>query len=121
MERGNPEQTRKAVDDVLNRVGNGVGVLFFAEGTRSLSGRLRPFKKGAFRLAISQQLPILPVTVVGTRDIQRPKSLLIFPGKIRMVIHPPIEVDGGWDDGNMPELMAQTRDVIASVLPEELR
>jgi 1-acyl-sn-glycerol-3-phosphate acyltransferase len=121
VERGNPEQARKAVNDALNRVGNGVGVLFFAEGTRSQDGKLLPFKKGAFRLATSQQLPILPVTIIGTRDIQRSKSLLIFPGKISMVIHPPIEVDGAGDTGTVPVLMEKTRNAIASAQPEELR
>lgn len=118
VERGNPEQTRKAVEDALNRVGNGVGVLFFAEGTRSKDGRLLPFKKGAFRFATSQQLPILPVTIIGARDIQRANSLLIFPGKMRMVIHPPIEADGHWTDRDIPQLMERTRATIASVLPE---
>ena len=94
VERNNPQQSRKSVADAMKRVGNGVGVLFFAEGTRSVDGKLLPFKKGAFRFAMNQQLPILPVTIIGTRDIQKPKSLQIFPGKISMVIHPPIEVDG---------------------------
>ena len=121
VERGNPEQARKAVDDALSRVGNGVGVLFFAEGTRSQDGKLLPFKKGAFRFATGQQLPILPVTIIGTRDIQRSKSLLIFPGRISMVIHPPIEVDGAGDTGTVPMLMEKTRNAIASAQPEELR
>jgi len=120
VERGNPEQTRKAVDEALNRVGNGVGILFFAEGTRSQDGRLLPFKKGAFRFATSQQLPILPVTIVGARDIQKANSLLIYPGKMRMVIHPAIKCDGHWTDGDIPQLMEQTWNTIASALPEEL-
>lgn len=121
VERGNPEQTRGAVDDALNRVGNGVGVLFFAEGTRSQDGRLLPFKKGAFRFATSQKLPILPVTIIGTRDIQRAKSLLIFPGTIRMVIHPAIEACGDWTEQDIPRLMEQTRATVAAALPGELR
>lgn len=121
VDRNNPEQARKAVADALDRVGDGVGLLFFAEGTRSQDGKLMPFKKGAFRVATSQKLPILPVTIVGTRDIQKPKSALIFPGKIRLVIHPAIEVDGRDEAGDILDLMAQTRKVIASALPEELR
>ena len=121
VDRNNPEQARKAVADALDRVGDGVGLLFFAEGTRSQDGKLMPFKKGAFRVATSQKLPILPVTIVGTRDIQKPKSPLIFPGKIRQVIHPAIEVDGRDEAGDILDLMAQTRKVIASALPEELR
>jgi len=120
VDRGNPEQTRKAVSDALERVGNGVGILFFAEGSRSLDGKLKPFKKGAFRLAASQGLPILPVTIVGTRNIQRPKSMMILPGKARLVIHPAIEVKGD-DAQSIRELMTQTRAAIASAMPEELK
>ena len=120
VDRGNPEQARKAVSDALERVRDGVGILFFAEGSRSTTGKLRPFKKGAFRLAASQGLPILPITIVGTRDIQRPKSMLITPGKARLVIHPAIEVQGD-DPQEIRELMTQTRDVIASAMPDELK
>lgn len=121
VDRANPEQARKAVSDALESVGDGVGVLFFAEGTRSPDGKLKPFKKGAFRVAASQKLPILPITIIGTRDVQKPKSLAIFPGHIRMVIHPAIEVTGAEDNETIRDLMAKTRDAIASALPEELR
>jgi 1-acyl-sn-glycerol-3-phosphate acyltransferase len=121
VERGNHEQTRKAVDEALQRVGNGVGILFFAEGTRSMDGKLLPLKKGAFRFATSQQLPVLPVSIVGTRDVMKAKSLLIFPGTVRLVIHPPIEAREDWGEKDIPGLMQQTRDAIASALPAELR
>jgi 1-acyl-sn-glycerol-3-phosphate acyltransferase len=117
VERGNHEQTRQAVDEALGRVGNGVGILFFAEGTRSMDGKLLPFKKGAFRFATSQRLPVLPVSLVGTRDVMQAKSLLIFPGTIRMVVHPPIAAREDWDGGDIPDLMQQTRDAIASAFP----
>ena len=64
-----------------------------------------PFKKGAFRVAVSQKLPILPVTLIGTRDIQKAKSLIIVPGKMHMVIHPAIEVSGEDDPETIRELM----------------
>lgn len=121
VDRANPEQARKAVSAALEGLGDGVGVLFFAEGTRSPDGKLQPFKKGAFRVAMSQNLPILPVTIIGTRDIQKPKSLQIFPGRIRMVIHPAIAVDGAEEAVTIRDLMTQTRDAIASALPAEFR
>ena len=121
VDRGNPDKARNSISDALERVGDGVGVLFFVEGTRSQDGKLRPFKKGAFRVATSQKLPILPVTIIGTRDIQKPKSMMIFPGKVRMVIHPVIEVGDGEHAGDIRELMTQTRAAIVSALPEELR
>lgn len=121
VDRSNPDQARKAVSDALAGVGDGVGVLFFAEGTRSADGKLGPFKKGAFRVAASQNLPVLPVTIIGTREIQKPRSWLIFPGSIRMVIHPAIEPEGESDAETVRYLLTSTREAIASALPEELR
>ena len=121
VDRSNPERARKSVSDALDRVGNGVGVLFFAEGTRSLDGKLKPFKKGAFRVASSQQLPILPITIIGTRDIQKPRSLFIFPGRVKMIIHPAIEVSESEAAVDILDLMTRTRTAIASALPQELR
>ena len=121
VDRSKPELARKAVKDALDSVGDGVGVLFFPEGTRSLDGKMGPFKKGAFRVAINQKLPILPVTLLGTRGIMKAKSLMIFPGKMHMVIHPAIEVTGSEDAEGMRELMEKTRQVIDSALPPELR
>lgn len=121
IDRSKPDLARKAIKDALDLVGDGVGVLFFPEGTRSLTGKMGPFKKGAFRVAASQKLPILPVTLVGTRDIQRARSLMIVPGKMHMVIHPAIEVSGSEDPDVIRELMSKTRETINSALPPELR
>lgn len=120
IDRSDPEQARRAVSEALNKVGDGVGILFFAEGSRSKDGRLRPFKKGAFRLAAEQNLPILPVTVSGTGKIQPAKTILFFPGRAKMVIHPAIEVPEG-QTHDVRELIQETRAAIASALPEELR
>ena len=85
VDRSNPEQARRAVRDALDSVGDGVGILFFAEGTRSPDGRLGTFKKGAFRVAAAQDLPILPVTIIGTRDIQKPRSWLVSSSRHAML------------------------------------
>ena len=116
VDRSNPRRARAAVKEALERLGDGVGILFFAEGTRSLDGKLLPFKKGAFRLALEQQLPILPVTVRGTREIMPAKTLRLFPGRGTMVIHPAIETTGrGLDETDT--LLEETRVAIASALP----
>lgn len=120
IERRNPKQAAKAITEALSRLGEGIGILFFPEGTRSLDGHLLPFKKGAFRTAIDQQLPILPVTVVGTRDILPAKSLHLFPGTARLVIHPPIETSGAVLE-DLESLMERTRDTIRSAMPADLQ
>jgi 1-acyl-sn-glycerol-3-phosphate acyltransferase len=120
IDRKNPRKARAAVTAALDRLGDGVGILFFAEGTRSLDGKLQSFKKGAFRLAIEQQLPVLPVTLLGTRDIMPAKSLRVFPGRGTMIIHRPIETRG-MDSAQLDGLVQQTREAIASAMPIELR
>lgn len=117
VDRRDPKQARMAIREALERLGNGIGVLFFPEGTRSLDGHLLPFKKGAFRLAIDQGLPVLPVTLVGTRDILPARSLKIFPGSVRMVVHPPIGPEGR----DVDRLMEETRQAISSAMPPDLR
>ena len=120
VDRRNPVQARKAVSDATGGLHGGVGVLFFAEGTRSLDGRLLPFKKGAFRIALSQQLPVLPVTIIGTGAVWPSKSLRLFPGRVRLIIHPAITAEGESAD-NLRSLMNRTRDIIASALPDEFQ
>jgi 1-acyl-sn-glycerol-3-phosphate acyltransferase len=120
VDRKNPKRARQALEEALQRLGNGIGILFFAEGTRSMDGRLLPFKKGAFRTAIEQQLPLLPVTVVGTTDILPNRTLSLFPGRARLVIHPAIET-GGMDLSQVDDLMMTSKKIIASALPERLR
>lgn len=116
VDRRNHAQASKAINEALQRLGDGIGILFFPEGTRSRDGKLLPFKKGAFHTAIDQQIPVLPVTVSGTRDIMPTRSLRLFPGKARLVVHPAIETAGMTHD-DLPELLRRSREVIASGLP----
>jgi 1-acyl-sn-glycerol-3-phosphate acyltransferase len=120
IDRRNPRLANQAIAEALDRLGEGIGIFIFPEGTRSPDGKLIPFKKGAFRLAIEQNLPVLPVTMLGTRDILPANTLKIFPGRARMVIHPAIETDG-LDLTHTRELMSAAKKAISSALPEELQ
>jgi 1-acyl-sn-glycerol-3-phosphate acyltransferase len=117
VDRSDPEAAKAAINEALERIGDGVGILFFPEGTRSVDGKLKAFKKGAFRIAADQQLPVLPLTLIGTADILPARSMFITPGKARIVVHPPI-VPG---EKSALELMQASRTAIASALPEEAR
>ena len=119
IDRKNPTHARRTIEKTLDSLGNGIGILFFAEGTRSPDGKLLPFRKGAFRIAIEQQLPVLPVTLIGTRNILPPKSFKPFPGRARMVIHPAVETDG-MSMAQIGELMIRVKTVISSAQPQEL-
>lgn len=117
VDRANPEAARKAIHEALERIGDGVGILFFPEGTRSPDGRLKSFKNGAFRLAAEQQLPVLPLTLLGTREIMPPKTLRVSPGRAKIVIHPPIPAGGS----TSRDLANEARTRIASAMPSEAR
>ncbi len=93
----------------------GISVLLFPEGTRSPTGRMLPFKKGGFVLAVDSGLQILPMSISGTFPILPPGWRGLLPGRIRITVHPPIPTVGlGPDD--IEALTAQVRDTIASGL-----
>jgi 1-acyl-sn-glycerol-3-phosphate acyltransferase len=69
-------------------------VIMFPEGTRSASGELQPFKKGAFVLAIQSGVDVVPAAISGSREIMKKGSLLIRPGTVRVRFGTSISVAG---------------------------
>lgn len=67
-------------------------IIVSPEGTRSHDGQIKPFKKGAFRLADAENLPLIPVTIMGARYRIPNKSLNVVPGKVDIVIDKPVYV-----------------------------
>jgi 1-acyl-sn-glycerol-3-phosphate acyltransferase len=120
IDRSNPEAARSSINAAKERIKNGTSILFFPEGTRSSDGLLHEFKKGAFVMALDMGLPLLPLTIIGTRDVLPNNSTDLFPGRAKLVIHPPIPT-GGYDSGNIAELMEQARASIQSGLEEHAK
>ena len=89
----------------------GVSVIIFPEGTRSPDGRISPFKKGGFVLAVDSGVPIVPVILHGTRSIMPKKQLRIVPGTVVMEITDPIELSG-YTRNNKDALMLRIRTII---------
>jgi 1-acyl-sn-glycerol-3-phosphate acyltransferase len=85
--------------------------MVFAEGTRSPDGRIHEFKKGGFMVAVAHKMPILPVTVNGSRRVMPKGSLVFHPGKIQVVVGDPIDTSGYTAD-TVDELIAKTRQLI---------
>lgn len=100
-----------------NRIVNGTSVIFFPEGTRSRDGKLKSFKRGAFTMALDLGIPILPVTIIGTRKILPPGTIDLFPGRATMIIHQPIDVSD-YKEGGLDDLMKRTQETIATALVE---
>jgi 1-acyl-sn-glycerol-3-phosphate acyltransferase len=70
---------------------NGLSLIVFPEGTRSPDGRIARFKGGSFYLALEAGLPIVPLSVVGTRHVMLKGRLATYPGRVRLVVHDPID------------------------------
>jgi 1-acyl-sn-glycerol-3-phosphate acyltransferase len=115
IDRSDTKSAVATINAAKTKIVNGTSVLFFPEGTRSSDGKIRPFKKGAFKFAIDLGIPILPVTINGTRRILPKGSLDLMPGGATMIIHKPISVKG-YSEENMNRLMDQTRMIINSSL-----
>lgn len=75
-------------------IGDGVSLIVFPEGTRSRDGRVARFKGGPFLIAIDAGLPIVPVSVSGSRHVMQKGRLMTRPGTVRVVVHEPIPAGG---------------------------
>ena len=85
------EEVNSGIAEVTKR---GHSLIIFPEGTRSNDGRPAHFKRGAFRIAISNQLTIVPVSIEGTWDVWAPGSKSVRPGHIQTKLHQPIPTKG---------------------------
>lgn len=103
------DSVRRAVD-VMKR---GLHMVIFPEGTRSRDGRMLPFKKGPFYLAMDSGIPVVPVSMVNTFQIWPKGRFYIKPLTARVVFHEPIDPKSF---ASRDELVNAVRDTIASVL-----
>lgn len=113
IDRSNTQKAIESINNAKAKISDGSSILFFAEGRRSDSDVMLPFKKGAFRLALDMQLPILPMTILGTEKIVPSQSITLFPGRAKIILHKPIETTS-FNYNNMQQLMDETRRAIES-------
>jgi 1-acyl-sn-glycerol-3-phosphate acyltransferase len=117
IERLNPKKAHAGIDLGAKLLKEGYSFVAFPEGTRSTDGRLGDFKKGVFIMAIKAQAPIIPITIVGSGEIQPPGEYSIHPGCIKIIFHDPI-ITAGMQIEDRHRLVQLTRDAIASALPQ---
>jgi len=95
IDRKNRQNAIVSLDKAAVRIPKmGMSVIVFPEGTRTVTGELKPFKKGGFVFALKSGMPLLPVTILGSRDLAPRKTKTVLPGKIQVKIDPPIYPDG---------------------------
>jgi 1-acyl-sn-glycerol-3-phosphate acyltransferase len=116
VDRSNREAAIESVRAAAEVLRHGLNMVIFPEGTRSVDGRLLPFKKGPFHLAMETNVLVVPVTILGTAECWPKGTWVMKPGTATLVFHSPI------DPAHFPDrdaLMAAVRERIASALPED--
>jgi 1-acyl-sn-glycerol-3-phosphate acyltransferase len=111
---------RKAIESMLNAgkmVKAGKSVLTFPEGTRTKTGDLNVFKKGAFLLAINAGVPIIPIAIEGTGAIFPANKIVFKPGNASLKILDPIETIG-YNKNNVQELIDKCHGLISEAKAE---
>lgn len=85
VDRSDAESRRSSLEKLVRFLNQGISIVVAPEGTRNNSSEiLLPFQKGAFRLAIETQIPILPMAIIGADKIMKRGSLLLSPGKVKI-------------------------------------
>jgi 1-acyl-sn-glycerol-3-phosphate acyltransferase len=113
IKRGQNREALQSLLDAAERLKLGRSIHIFPEGTRSVDGRLLPFKRGAFIIARKAGVPVLPVTIVGSQLITPKKSLRIRKGTVKLIVGEPIDPARY---GSVEELQQAVYDVISSNL-----
>jgi 1-acyl-sn-glycerol-3-phosphate acyltransferase len=99
-------QTRAALD-------SGTSLIVFAEGKRTLTGRIGPFEEGAFRMAVQFGCPIVPVSTVGSFEFNRKDRWWLHPSKIIVRIHDTIDTTG-MKKGDVDALIEHVRAIMTT-------
>jgi 1-acyl-sn-glycerol-3-phosphate acyltransferase len=118
IDRKNQKSAHGSIQEAATRIHEGASVILFPEGTRGRSYALRPFKKGAFVLAIEAQAPVVPVAIHGSIEVQPKGAIRVHAGRIDVHFLPPIATAGlSYDDRDALARTAYAR--IAECLERE--
>ncbi len=118
VERDNRDAAIQSIRKAGEVMSQGINMTVYPEGTRSPDGRLLPFKKGPFHLAIETGVPVVPITMLGTYEMMPKGRMFTKGGTATVVFHPPMDPKLY---ASREELMQAVHDVINSALPEDKR
>jgi 1-acyl-sn-glycerol-3-phosphate acyltransferase len=94
VDRSSGAGARRSLDAAAEKIRTGASVLLYAEGTRTPDGRLQPFKRGAFHLAVKAGVPVVPLTINGSYPLLPKGSAVVQPGRVELVLEDPIPIAG---------------------------
>lgn len=119
VDNSSPAAIRKTMEKAEHTLKDGMSLVVFPEGSRTFDGKMKPFRKGAYQLAMEFGLPVVPVTIDGAFDVLPRTRLLPRWGTIRMTIHKPVAPPA--DEADRQRVIAESYKAVHSALPEKYR
>jgi 1-acyl-sn-glycerol-3-phosphate acyltransferase len=116
VDRGDRDAAAASVDRAVQSLKSGLSFLVYPEGTRSPDGRLLPFKKGTFVMAIEAGVPVVPVSVAGAHKVMRKGEWAIHPGEIVVKFQPSVDASQ-YTLEQRGELLERVQAAVAAGLP----
>jgi 1-acyl-sn-glycerol-3-phosphate acyltransferase len=120
VDREDREAAASSVDLAVQYLNEGLSFAVYPEGTRSRDGRLLPFKKGTFVMAIEAGVPVVPVSIVGAQTLMRKGDWTMQPGEVAIRFGPAVDASKYTMD-QRAELLARVEALVAAGLPEDQR
>lgn len=117
VDRTSNSAIRATMNEAKEKLKNGMSLVVFPEGARSWDGKMRAFKRGAFKLALDFNLPVVPITIDGSFKVLPRTTYNITPGKIVLTIHEPIMPSAEGHD--LDKVLTESYDKIQSALPQD--
>lgn len=115
VDNSSPSAIRKTMEKAERTLSGGMSLVVFPEGSRTFTGRMRPFRKGAFQLSMEFGLPVVPVTIDGAFDVMPRTSFLPCWGTIHLTIHPAVTAPA--DEADRKRVIDQSYEAVHSALP----
>lgn len=112
IDRSSTEKAVSSMQRAASYLKQGICAFVFPEGTRSRDGYLHKFKKGGFKLAIQAGAPIIPITIIGSRQVLPPDEIIFRPGPIEMYVDAPIPTTN-LTDADLEPLMETVYNIMA--------
>lgn len=120
VDKSGPSKIKETVERAHDTLQGGTSLVVFPEGSRTFTGHMGPFKKGAFQLADDLQLPVVPITIDGSFEVIRRQDGFNFVNyhAMRLIIHRPIPPKGKGTE-NIQATMEESYRIIMEALPKK--
>lgn len=118
IDRADARNAMASIEKAAAQIGRGASVIIFPEGTRTSNGRLAPFKRGGFMLAIRSGVPMVPVAITGTYNLMSRHDRIVKPGSVQVRLGYPIEGHAEATRAEAAEIQEKVRQQLMEMLAD---